>query len=716
MSSNSSAAANRASAKATRPFGLARAFVLVAWAFCRKAGVKLVIGGTRAFATATCIHIPAIDPNNPRALKMLWGYLAHEAGHIRFTDYDALERMVSEGNALLKALWNPLEDVWMENGMIAVLPGTRSTMDVTAEVVLVEEGRDVSASDPPAAIIHDAILVIGRCRYREQRFLEQRAAGAERVLREVFPQSFVLRFMALMTDISALRSTQDAIDLARRFLALIEEEAKPQQPEPEPEPDQSPDGETPDDCEQPGEGEAGSGKPDGGEDAPQDDAAGDESGADSAGDDPKEGDADASDEDADDQTSAEGGGPTGEADDADDDDGDASDNTAGNGGDETEADAAADDGTGTEEGTGGPQDAPAEEAEGEDDGAGEATGDPGSAEEDAGAEGAGDDGASGEEDADSGDGDDAGAGDSNGGGDGAGGREALQAVLDADRGDVPEDLFEQVARELEGMGSTNDAGVPIDLLPEAMDFYGDPYEGGQMVGDVAAESRRLITQLQGVVQSETQTRHRTVRRGRRLSTAHLYRAGVGDSRIFERSEERKAPNTAIHLLVDMSDSMSWTGIDRVAMEAALALALALESMPGVSVAATAFPHITENVVPLNQVTVILRRGETVRRKAGSFVQGGRGGTPLTGALWFAAAELLAAQEPRKVAIVLTDGVPNDRPSALDIVGRMTAAGVEVIGIGIDQDVSWLFPTHLSIRRIEELRPELMRIARKLLIA
>ena len=66
---------------------------------------------------------------------------------------------------------------------------------------------------------------------------------------------------------------------------------------------------------------------------------------------------------------------------------------------------------------------------------------------------------------------------------------------------------------------------------------------------------------------------------------------VADERIFARRAHRIAPNTAVHLLVDLSGSMhatvhrqDGTASTRAgsALESALALALALDGIPGVS--------------------------------------------------------------------------------------------------------------------------------------
>jgi len=69
---------------------------------------------------------------------------------------------------------------------------------------------------------------------------------------------------------------------------------------------------------------------------------------------------------------------------------------------------------------------------------------------------------------------------------------------------------------------------------------------------------------------------------------------------------------------------------------------------------------------------------------------------MTGALWFAAADLIPRREARKVMLVLTDGAPDEWDSAAEVIGKARAAGIEPIGVGIQQDVSWLFPVAIRI--------------------
>jgi len=118
-----------------------------------------------------------------------------------------------------------------------------------------------------------------------------------------------------------------------------------------------------------------------------------------------------------------------------------------------------------------------------------------------------------------------------------------------------------------------------------------------------------------------------------------------------------------------------------------------------------------------RVVKILGHGERVSNQIGYFAQRGRGGTPMTGALWYAAADLIARSEERKVMLVLTDGYPNHYASAVDMLEKATLAGIQVIGVGIQFVVTSLFPVALRITDtdISDLKWELFRIAERLLI-
>ena len=579
---------------------LTNALPIVAAAYGRKFGVAVQVGGTVAQTDGLTIAIPAIG-DDPVARTLAWGYLTHEAAHVRYTDFDAVSRTAAKG-PLAKGILNILEDVRVENAILGPYPGARGTLDaVNGWLIEHDQLAAPGEGDAPPAVLGNALLVMAFRRNRGETRLAEAASEAERVLRKTFPSRFVHRLLGLMAEIPGLGSTQDAADLTERIVALVEEEAQePPAPQPKPSP----------------QSESGDGEAAGGQDQIDDPE-------DSAGRDRDESPADGRDKGQEEQDQGHPGQDGLE-------EGQTEDGTAGVQG-------------------GNPSDDAAETQ----------------------------------------------------------GRQALQALLSAAEGDFPGDTYQAVAEVLAGQT----AGAEKALLPSLEPFGGNARLGQVALERVRAESAKLTARLQGLVQSHAMSRVRPARRGRTLSPGALHRAALGDPRVFQRREERAAPNTAVHLLVDLSFSMAG-GADRVALDAAMALALALEPLRGVSCAVTAFPGLHGSPT---RVTRIQSHGERVRGRAGAFIQCARGGTPMTGALWYAAADLLARREARKVLLTLTDGQPDDRASAADLVARATASGLELIGVGIATGVEWLFPVAIRIDAIADLKQALFGVAERLLI-
>ena len=300
--------------------------------------------------------------------------------------------------------------------------------------------------------------------------------------------------------------------------------------------------------------------------------------------------------------------------------------------------------------------------------------------------------------------------------DGSDQRDALAAVLSADADDCAGDLFTEVGKLL---GTEACATTKVRLpLPE--DYVGNALAGMRLLARVQAESARLSARLRGLVQASRMDRPRPVRSGRRLDTRRLHRVAVADDRIFARKAHRIAPNTAVHLLVDLSGSMGTTVHRRdgtaapraeSALESALALALALDGIPGVTVAVTAFPGRAGRP---DRVTRMVQHGQSPRACAGAFIQAARGGTPMAQALWYVAADLLACREERRMVVVLTDGEPDDPPEVLRLLALCRQAGIETVGVGIGIRVQHLFPTAIEVTEAKDLKRELFGVAERLL--
>ena len=59
---------------------------IVASVLGRKYKVKVVIGGDEAKTDGDVIVLPSLPPDNADAAVLAYGYLDHEAGHVRLSD------------------------------------------------------------------------------------------------------------------------------------------------------------------------------------------------------------------------------------------------------------------------------------------------------------------------------------------------------------------------------------------------------------------------------------------------------------------------------------------------------------------------------------------------------------------------------------------------------------------------------------------------------
>jgi hypothetical protein len=149
----------------------------------------------------------------------------------------------------------------------------------------------------------------------------------------------------------------------------------------------------------------------------------------------------------------------------------------------------------------------------------------------------------------------------------------------------------------------------------------------------------------------------------------------------------------------------------VAAESAMGVALALEGISGVNPAVTQFPADNDG-----NVASLLKHGQKVRPNVSAFAARPFGSTPLHTALWYAAASVLATREERKVIMVMNDGKPDDINATRAIIERCEATGIELIGVGICYDTSHIFKRSICINDVSELRSEMFRISRDLLLA
>ncbi|ANZ10915.1 VWA domain-containing protein [Vibrio cholerae] len=288
----------------------------------------------------------------------------------------------------------------------------------------------------------------------------------------------------------------------------------------------------------------------------------------------------------------------------------------------------------------------------------------------------------------------------------------LRQALEASAAQFEPDTFAQVAEVLSEQAEGHQGVTPLSLPQAEQAMLGDE----AILTLSASESAQIRARLRGMVQSSQDNRNHAKRHGLRVATHRLAASQAGESRLFIQRQPRIAPNAAVHLLVDISGSMGKPIGEgnrkyfHVANEAALALTMALEGIPGVVPAVSYFPGIHQ------EVSIALLPKQSVRHRAACFDQKPRGCTPMAQAMWFAANSLLAQKQKRKLMIVLTDGDPDDWAATHDIVDRCRRSGFELLGIGIQtRSVEKFFPQSIVINDVKDLKRELFEVTQQLLI-
>ncbi len=288
----------------------------------------------------------------------------------------------------------------------------------------------------------------------------------------------------------------------------------------------------------------------------------------------------------------------------------------------------------------------------------------------------------------------------------------LRQALEASAAQFEPDTFAQVAEVLSEQAEGHQGVTPLSLPQAEHAMLGDE----AILTLSASESAQIRARLRGMVQSSQDNRNHAKRHGLRVATHRLAASQAGESRLFIQRQPRIAPNAAVHLLVDISGSMGKPIGEgnrkyfHVANEAALALAMALEGIPGVVPAVSYFPGIHQ------EVSIALLPKQSVRHRAACFDQKPRGCTPMAQAMWFAANSLLAQKQKRKLMIVLTDGDPDDWAATHDIVDRCRRSGFELLGIGIQtRSVEKFFPQSIVINDVKDIKRELFEVTQQLLI-
>lgn len=191
---------------------------------------------------------------------------------------------------------------------------------------------------------------------------------------------------------------------------------------------------------------------------------------------------------------------------------------------------------------------------------------------------------------------------------------------------------------------------------------------------------------------------RYARSGRDLEPKRLSRLYVGDTRVFRYEESELRPSVAMCVLLDRSCSMTREDM-RTGSLCAQAIAGMADSVSGCRSSVYAFPGVERQTL-----LEVKRFDETVASCLDRFCAlRPFGYTPVRQSINSAAAQLVNRKESRKIIFLITDGLCSDAELLTDIEQDLKRAGIEIVCLGIGDDIPKIFSIQSDIKYSHQMK-------------
>ena len=204
--------------------------------------------------------------------------------------------------------------------------------------------------------------------------------------------------------------------------------------------------------------------------------------------------------------------------------------------------------------------------------------------------------------------------------------------------------------------------------------------------NVIEDSKRMARSLERMLRTKIEAHNRTgyvhTHSGNSLNSRRLASFVTGNTKVFTRKIEKKAVNTAIDIMLDMSGSMDYRNVHLAAKKAAIAFASATYRINGVDVGICTFSgHSKHHVTVVSHLPHKGRLTDQVIRDLARFAP--NGGTPSSDAVIASAYRLMQCKtQTRRILFFITDG---DVKMARDHIKAMKAANIETRGLFLTEE-------------------------------
>ena len=199
---------------------------LLACILGKQYNITVEIGGTTAYTNGKTIHIPSLKIDTDEMyINRTRGYVDHEAAHIRYTDFQLLQK--ANLTRLQFHLFNIIEDWRVETLLGKHFPGCRKNFDFIIAYLFGKERQKAGSNAPDFFVLEYILLTIRSWNSSE---VEKNRACSKKEMVTAYP-GIEKELDACLKKIHAnTRTTQDAIAHALLLESIIKKWI-PEQPQ-----------------------------------------------------------------------------------------------------------------------------------------------------------------------------------------------------------------------------------------------------------------------------------------------------------------------------------------------------------------------------------------------------------------------------------------------------------------------------------------------------
>lgn len=203
---------------------LVKSLPIVAKALGRNMGVRVEVDAGHPRTDGNVIYLPSLPMEDPGVETLGLGFIIHEAGHIRYSDFSIDYR---EFSPIVRKLCGIMEDIRMEKCIIRDYPGALKKLQNLVQK-LVQDGffQPVSTETSPAGALCGYLLFKGRARMLSQSALDDYAQAAQTILEGYMTPLAMTRINSVMAKVSGAKTESEIVELAREVAQILEEESE----------------------------------------------------------------------------------------------------------------------------------------------------------------------------------------------------------------------------------------------------------------------------------------------------------------------------------------------------------------------------------------------------------------------------------------------------------------------------------------------------------